>query len=168
MCEVPGCDRPVYAKGWCRPHYDRQYRGSGDLTTPVRNYDFTRDPTCSVEGCDRPHCARGWCETHYSRWKRRGRVDIDRSAAQSGPNNPRWLGDDAGYFTIHQRLRTLTRGPCADCGDVAVDWSYQGGCPDERIEGTLAYCTHPEHYLPRCRDCHHAHDRSDGSVASGS
>ena len=31
MCSVDGCDRPVYARGWCHAHYTR-WRKYGDVT----------------------------------------------------------------------------------------------------------------------------------------
>ena len=48
-CDMPGCDRPIYAKGACQAHYRRRYRklketprarkDSAQLAAPVRRYD---------------------------------------------------------------------------------------------------------------------------------
>lgn len=47
-------------------------------------------------------------------------------------------------------------------GERAADWSYEGSCPDERRQSHGSpYCTHSDHYQPRCRPCHRAHDRKE-------
>ena len=78
--------------------------------------------------------------------------------------NSMWKGPNAGYTTVHLRLKSelgSAKGHrCIDCGERADDWSCQNNCADEqRVEGKPAYCTHLEHYKPRCRPCHRAYDR---------
>lgn len=70
MCNVESCERPSIAKGLCRMHYKRQYRG-GPIgpAAPLRGGPR---PLCRVEGCGRPVRYRGWCPKHHSRWKRHG------------------------------------------------------------------------------------------------
>lgn len=81
-----------------------------------------------------------------------------------GANSPRWKGESVGYSAAHSRVRR-SRGKaelysCVDCGQQAQDWSFTK--PD--CDGTMTdnkgrpYCTHPEHYEPRCRDCHNKYD----------
>ena len=78
-----------------------------------------------------------------------------------------WTGDAATYSAVHQRIRS-SRGaasdhPCEDCGSPAEDWSYRGGCPDERIEPRkgllMPFSLNPTLYDPRCKTCHRNFDR---------
>src|SRR5215471_9975359 len=69
-CSVQGCDRDLYAKGYCRGHYAR-WRNNGDPgSTDIRVWGSERK--CLVEGCDRKHFAWGYCSLHGKRWKRFG------------------------------------------------------------------------------------------------
>lgn len=84
---------------------------------------------------------------------------------QSGTKNHMWR-DNCGYQAAHLRVATqrgkASRHDCVDCGQKADDWSYLHDCPDERRQpGRPAYCTHPNHYAPRCRPCHRAYDRKE-------
>lgn len=89
---------------------------------------------------------------------------------QDGAANHMWKGSDAGYQAAHLRLAQLNGKArdhqCADCEKQAADWSYEGGCPDEQRSpvGSPPYCIHPDHYRPRCRPCHRAHDRIGGDA----
>lgn len=82
---------------------------------------------------------------------------------QYGERNDSWRGDSAGYDAVHARLKewfgpasTLT---CADCGVPAHDWSYCGTCDAEQVAANgCSYCSHPEHYAPRCVSCHRKFD----------
>lgn len=65
-CSVPGCDRPVRARGWCNKHWQR-WREHGDPEIVQTPHDG-----CSIEGCDRPHWGNGWCNLHYTRWRNHG------------------------------------------------------------------------------------------------
>lgn len=57
-CEVDGCDRKHYAKGWCTRHYDRAFRrGSEDVTihphgwrTEVPSYETAHKRVRQVRG----------------------------------------------------------------------------------------------------------------------
>lgn len=51
MCDVPDCETPAIARGWCRRHYGRWYR-TGDPTALRRFYAPTG--TCAREGCGQP------------------------------------------------------------------------------------------------------------------
>jgi hypothetical protein len=90
----------------------------------------------------------------------------------SGPNNPKWKGDDVGYIGAHSRLirsrGNATEHPCEDClapPGIAKEWSYEFNCPAERLgeshPGTMSpYCPVHDHcYVPRCKgDCHKVYD----------
>lgn len=70
LCEAAGCERDVYARGYCERHY-RQVLRSGDVQPD-------RAPrVCAVEGCGRKAVTRGWCHGHYLRWSRQGDVRAD-------------------------------------------------------------------------------------------
>jgi hypothetical protein len=68
------------------------------------------------------------------------------------------VGEGAAYSTVHSRLsKYLGRaaGHQCSCGRPAVDWAYDHGDPDERLnpEGQ-PYSPDPSHYRPMCRGCH--------------
>ena len=83
---------------------------------------------------------------------------------QAGEKNHMWRGDGASYMTLHARLYghlgRASEHACVDCGMQAMDWSYDGDCPQERVdpESGCAYSTDPERYSPRCRSCHWKRD----------
>ena len=81
-----------------------------------------------------------------------------------GAAHPRWKGNMIAYSSAHKRV-AAARGPaadheCVDCGGAALDWSFRGiHCETRMIDATnRPYCTHVEHYDPRCRDCHNRFD----------
>ena len=68
------------------------------------------------------------------------------------------------YRNAHRRVRaaggSATGWSCVDCGQQAVEWSYDHADPDERHdERGRAYSDDPQHYQPRCRPCHSRFDR---------
>lgn len=78
------------------------------------------------------------------------------------------MKERVGYSGAHRRMRTA-RGDaslyrCVDCDGEASDWSYDHSDPDELFEvqrgRPLAYSIKFEHYVPRCKKCHGAFDRS--------
>ena len=73
-CTVESCDRTVYARSLCQPHYKR-LRRHGDVLADVPIGRGTRE--CSVEGCIRPAEARTLCHGHYLRGRRTGDVGVD-------------------------------------------------------------------------------------------
>lgn len=83
-----------------------------------------------------------------------------------GSNHHRWKGDQVGYSAAHARIRRQRGAPsthrCVDCGAQAKDWSRDITiCEATMIsERGLPFCTHLEHYSPRCRDCHNRLDHS--------
>lgn len=85
---------------------------------------------------------------------------------QAGSSNHMWKADDCGYQAAHLRLGRAADHRCVDCGEQARNWSYVHGCPDERRDDNhpSPYCTHPDHYEPRCVTCHRAYDRIGGGV----
>lgn len=78
----------------------------------------------------------------------------------SGASNGNWSANPT-YSGAHQRIRRA-KGPasdhaCVDCEGGGSEWSYVGGCADERSTPS-SYCWHPEHYVARCVSCHRRHD----------
>lgn len=75
MCAVETCDRPTWARGYCRAHYERQ-RLYGDVRAeiPIRTWHLkgrSSDP-CKVSGCQRQRSAHGYCAPHLLRWRKHG------------------------------------------------------------------------------------------------
>lgn len=69
-CSVKECERPHYARGFCKLHYER-VRKSGSIELPIVEIKY-----CSVEGCDRRNYGRGLCLMHYTRVRKRGGVEL--------------------------------------------------------------------------------------------
>lgn len=65
-----GCDRPHYAFGLCRMHYERRRRAtsSSERLSKRKTKNLSG---CSVIGCPREYYARGLCQKHYSVGRRR-------------------------------------------------------------------------------------------------
>jgi hypothetical protein len=57
---------------------------------------------------------------------------------------------------MRQARGAVTTQRCADCGDPAQVWSYDGADPDERTDPSRGtrYSLDPARYRPRCRCCH--------------
>ena len=68
-CMIAGCDRTLFARGWCNAHYQRaRTYGSPEAGGPFR-YRRTK---CSIGGCLRDHYGSGYCAPHFKRFKRYG------------------------------------------------------------------------------------------------
>lgn len=163
-CAVVTCDREAKQSIYCYGHYNRLRRtGRLDVHIPLRPH---RNQSCSVSGCDQPYRGHGYCSLHYSRWYRWGDPLAVHPRAKTGEDHPDWLGDKAGYFTIHQRI-SKQRGKarqfqCMGCAKPAEDWAYDHSDPNE-IPGTNrhpAYSPDIYRYQPMCRACHKALDNS--------
>lgn len=64
LCSKEGCDKPYYAKDYCKRHYSYLLR-YGYVPKDKPPY-----PThCIVEGCGRPFAAKGYCKKHYEKAK---------------------------------------------------------------------------------------------------
>lgn len=106
--------------------------------------------SCTVAGCDQVHKAHGYCRTHYRRWQRHGNPLADVPLP----------GPEVSYRTALARVRAARGAPegqvCAECSGPAAVWSYDGRCPQERIEPgrRRRYSLDPGRYRPRCRFCH--------------
>lgn len=81
-----------------------------------------------------------------------------------GNRHHRWRGNTIVYASAHKRV-AAARGPardqaCVDCGEPAQDWSFTKVECETRMSSPdgRPYCTHVEHYDPRCRTCHNRFD----------
>lgn len=170
-CEVEGCEEPRRSRGTplCETHYYRKRR-TGDVQAhiPVRKKRFG-PRVCEDEECDVVIDKGRWCSKHAARVWRHGDPTVVKKATPSptyGPDNPTWLGESlTSYSGQHSRLRhhrgLAADQVCVDCGAPAEQWSYDHGCPDERVnEHGSPWCPHLDCYSPRDRSCHLAYDRT--------
>lgn len=92
-CNVPGCEEPRKALGFCNAHAGRYYR-TGDPQAHVPIKKLVRRPAeCQVDGCDKPLTekdARGLCGMHYRRWRLYGDPDIVQIIRFSGTPEERF------------------------------------------------------------------------------
>jgi len=136
-CSIEGCERPVYARGWCAGHWYRwRHHGSPSAGRPLGQYGSSASDVCSIEGCERPIAARGWCRTHYRRWLRHGSplvrgeietpvIGAQRFCSVAGCNRPH---EARGFCSMH-RARWLRHGstelppgkPTPPCSVVSCD-----------------------------------------------
>jgi len=153
ICSIPDCGRPVFGRGWCNSHYKRWYRYGDPLQGGPPRTQLAVGALCEVPDCDEPAAKRCWCSTHYRRWQRHGDVQADRPIGALPVYAPT-------YNSAHARLRRMRGNAaehlCVDCAGPAEQWSYDHGCPDERIDNKTGYpwCVHLECYSPRDRSCH--------------
>lgn len=70
-CCIESCERNVYTRELCQPHYKRLQR-HGDAFADLPIGRAARQ--CSVADCRRPCDGRGLCHGHYQRWQRTGDV----------------------------------------------------------------------------------------------
>lgn len=109
MCQAAGCERTVYARGYCSRHYKQLMRLGQVL--PDR-----APAVCAVPTCDRAAVTRGWCHGHYLRWSRNGDVQADIPLSRPVNNTCSVDGCDrgghsAGYCRSHARRRQLYGDP---------------------------------------------------------
>lgn len=68
-CEVPGCDSPHKAKGFCHVHYMRNYRATHH--TPAGPRKPRKEPNaCGIPNCERAIKSNNLCHYHYLQYWR--------------------------------------------------------------------------------------------------
>jgi CRP-like cAMP-binding protein len=112
ICKVPGCGKPVNARGYCPAHYR--------MTRPI----------CKVPGCTKRSQAFGYCPSHYQRWRSHG----DVSLTVRPPRLPKSHGDlnptpQPRRLPLDQRLNAYTRR-----GEGCWEWT---GSKDPKGHGLL-------------------------------
>ena len=66
-CSVKGCERPVYSRGLCSPHFRRLHTwGEVRPEQPLRIAKYTKKDKCSC-GCGKPVYAKGLAKRCYDR-----------------------------------------------------------------------------------------------------
>ena len=153
-CSIEGCQTKASKSKLCHRHLMEARRASGDL--------------CKFPDCPQPRHKNGYCAAH------------ELAARQGRELVPvrRWWSGTLSYSAAHARVRRLygpaDTYPCAGgCGWPAAQWAYDHKDPDAirgmvkgRKGGMRTWSADPAHYLPLCRTCHLALDRSPLSRGS--
>lgn len=179
-CDVPGCGRDHYSKGYCCAHYQRWRKsgapGSAEVM-PMSKADGPR--SCSVEGCARPYLARGYCSAHWQRWKKTGDpgpAEIRQQDARCsvmgcdrphyghgycGPHWKRWRrAGDPGQAEIKAQRQDCTVDGCEDthsaqgyCASHYVRWRRTGDAGAAFSVRRRDPRVRDERGGKQCRDC---------------
>jgi len=72
-CQVEGCERSYYAKGFCQHHYHKnRNQGAAALRPHKKKRTELASPLpqkpCSAWKCDAPVYRLGVCRKHYEEW----------------------------------------------------------------------------------------------------
>ena len=163
ICTIKDCGEPEECRGWCHRHYTK-WRFYGDplgcAPPPARKGTYP-------PGSKTPHWERD-CETCGTRVLMRAEQRFCSrkcaKAADAGPANSRWGGDEVTYVTLHQRVYNA-RGKadhCERCGLSDPAAKYQWANLTGRYEDIWDY-------EQMCIPCHAAYDapaRPRGSQTS--
>ena len=91
ICRIKNCNRELYAKGYCRMHYER-LRRTGSLK---RITYLNKGKICKITGCDKPADVKGYCCMHYMRW--RDHKSYKKPPSMRGKRNSMWRGGKSLY-----------------------------------------------------------------------
>ena len=145
MCHVNDCERPIYCRGLCEPHY-RRLRRTGELSAELAVGERPKIRECMAEGCARPATERGLCHGHYLRLMRAGDIGEDKPLDRRKNRTCTVAGCDnsataRGLCSTHRfRVRA--------CGDVQAD------VPVRRVEG-FGFDSHGYWHVPVPPDLRH-------------
>lgn len=171
-CPAEGCERPLYANGYCRLH-DRRLATFGLLDLPERLVLI-----CAAGTCDRPARAGGYCNAHYERLRLFGDVRAnaplkvfrpDVPCDLDGCQRPHYcLGFCAGHYQTrvsHPRRRALEATALGDVDATALQAriDYYGGrcwmcrapwqCIDHVKPLSRGGSNWPANLRPACTSC---------------
>lgn len=159
------CDKPIYLRGWCRPHY-RRWKKYGD---PLGHSVKIVKECIAEDGCKSPAHCRGFCKKHYSRWRHHGdplggydtpgiklpwllEHHLDEECAiwpfkldKDGYGQQMRIGNRRVY--PHQYAAELKYGPCPD--DME---SIHGPCHNPACISHTKWGTRKENSADRLRD----------------
>lgn len=155
-CDVDECEKTVYAKGFCRSHYTRNWATGSPL------------PVVKMCDCGEVAMARGMCKKHYMSWYYYHQTEV------SGNNKGKNRKEVPGYAQAHNRVRAVKGRAadhlCIDCGEQANQWSLSADAtevhygPSRLDRSTLTkYSLNVDDYEPRCRNCHSRYDAETGN-----
>lgn len=140
ICDVPGCEKPFYAKGLCQKHHASK-RHKGFLASKINI-----KPVCSIEGCEEESTVKGFCNFHYTRHL--NGTPFDRPKGLIGELNPNWNGGVAQYPNHSQmkRIRKVVLEEaeyiCHYCGDKANEVHHKDLSKDNHSRDNLVACCH--------------------------
>ncbi|WP_104172571.1 hypothetical protein [Arthrobacter sp. Y81] len=102
-CSVAECERPHYATGLCRLHYNRQITTGSTELKPKAPKPETPRGECDVEGCTAPKKSPGvaYCSRHYSNFRRHG---VPVLPNERGPRDEPKLDKFARHLTADDEL----------------------------------------------------------------
>jgi hypothetical protein len=101
ICQIEGCERLHYARGWCERHWKRWWHHGDPIGGRIR-----QTGQCTIEGCDKPlrYPSYGWCRSHYNRWYDTGDPGDTTFRRPTGT----WI--QAGRYMVHVPDHPLGRG----------------------------------------------------------
>lgn len=123
-CRVPECERSVWVKELCSPHYQRHRRSGDPLGKQVMRDSVPR--ICTAEGCEKPHAARGYCGTHYERLRRNGTIEI-------APYRPQGKGTVHNGYVVFSRQIDGQRVHLRRCRLVMEEMIGRKLLPEETV-----------------------------------
>jgi hypothetical protein len=94
-CAVSGCERPLYRRGYCCPHYER-LRRYGDPLAGKKTFNQRLPVKCVAEGCEKRPLAKGFCAAHYSLLRKYGDHTIAKYKWHANGKNE-WHKTGHGY-----------------------------------------------------------------------
>lgn len=110
ICSVEGCEKEVYANGYCESHYNRVRRYG---STNVRLGRVRSTEICSIEGCSRVIKCKQLCNKHYVRLQKYGSTDDlpprIKNTSPCSVENCSGIVHAKGYCLRHYK-RLLKRG----------------------------------------------------------
>lgn len=157
-CNVPGCDRIHYGRGWCSLHYAR-WRIHGSTDKPVRKHPAA--PPCDIDGCSQPSADQGLCPGHWHQ-KRAQRSTTRRGRKGRGTPGHRLeaeTGEPKGVKSCSSEgcgRKPVAKGLCS--------WHYQVARDARQPICSVDGCERPERAKGLCPN-HHGYMRRHGVPA---
>lgn len=167
-CRIDGCTRDTFPRvGICGLHYFRIRNGTPiDAPLPLPPILGTK---CAIGGCGKQRTGK-YCRMHYARIERHGYPDTvipaEDRRCRSGPENRKWLPDDAmNYAGPHNRQKTKA-SHCSQCGlndaarryQWALNWVAQPYARCRLVGERAPFSPRSEDYIEMCIPCHKAMD----------
>lgn len=180
LCEVPGCERPAWARNWCTGHYAR-WQSTGDPGEAEFRRRGDGTEVCKFEGCERPHLSKGYCTGHYQQSNkgqplRSIRVSIDPLARNELDQKRctrclEWLSVESfhGRNASHDSLHVWCKR-CAKDADLSRHFGISLSQYEQMVEaqgGGCAVCGRGEGANGRMLAVDHDHACCPGRTTCG-